>query len=688
MNEKLKTSIIYLKGVGEARAKLFAKLKIFTIYDLFLHLPASYIRRDKIQRICNLEVGTNVSIVLKVVSVDLRRIRKNRGQLNVVFSDGEDILLGTWFRFSKWLVDKLKPSDEVWLAGRVTQFRGVRQVVHPQIEILSKLKGDFWKNRVILPVYPTTKDLTMSTFRRVIYNGFKAYGVFIKESLPTRLLAKYRFPTLKDALRELHFPNENSRISKARFVYEELFYHQLMFAKSKKRRVSRKSGVKFHFENKLISELREKLPFQLTSAQVRVAKEIFSDMCSQRQMNRFIQGDVGSGKTIVVVFAILLCWSNSYQSVVLAPTEILAVQHFENIRKLLPKEIKIALVLGGESKEKKKTKREIEKKDVDVVIGTHALLEGDVLFKKLGLVVVDEQHKFGVVQRATLASKGVNVDTLSLSATPIPRSLAITLYGDLDISVIDEMPPHRGVVKTLWRSEGSLAKIYTSLKKQIKGGNQVYVVCPLVDESDKLNLQDAVNLYETLKNRVFLDYCVDIIHGRMSGAEKSAIMQRFKQKKIDVLVSTTVIEVGIDVPSANIMIIHHAERFGLSTLHQLRGRIGRGAKDAYCILVSYPPISPTAKVRLEAMVSTTDGFSIAETDLKLRGMGDIFGTKQSGLPNFRFANIVSDYNILSQARNDAFEMVEGDPKLQKAENRPAGEIYRALFKNREKLLNF
>ena len=688
MNEKLKTSIIYLKGVGEARAKLFAKLKIFTIYDLFLHLPASYIRRDKIQRICNLEVGTNVSIVLKVVSVDLRRIRKNRGQLNVVFSDGEDILLGTWFRFSKWLVDKLKPSDEVWLAGRVTQFRGVRQVVHPQIEILSKLKGDFWKNRVILPVYPTTKDLTMSTFRRVIYNGFKAYGVFIKESLPTRLVAKYRFPTLKDALRELHFPNENSRISKARFVYEELFYHQLMFAKSKKRRVSRKSGVKFHFENKLISELREKLPFQLTSAQVRVAKEIFADMCSQRQMNRFIQGDVGSGKTIVVVFAILLCWSNSYQSVVLAPTEILAVQHFENIGKLLPKEIKIALVLGGESKEKKKTKREIEKKDVDVVIGTHALLEGDVLFKKLGLVVVDEQHKFGVVQRATLASKGVNVDTLSLSATPIPRSLAITLYGDLDISVIDEMPPHRGVVKTLWRSEGSLAKIYTSLKKQIKGGNQVYVVCPLVDESDKLNLQDAVNLYETLKNRVFPDYCVDIIHGRMSGAEKSAIMQRFKQKKIDVLVSTTVIEVGIDVPSANIMIIHHAERFGLSTLHQLRGRIGRGAKDAYCILVSYPPISPTAKVRLEAMVSTTDGFSIAETDLKLRGMGDIFGTKQSGLPNFRFANIVSDYNILSQARNDAFEMVEGDPELKKAKNRPAGEIYRTLFKNREKLLNF
>lgn len=688
MNKELKTEIKYLKGVGPKKAKLLGKLGIFTINDLFLHLPTSYIKRNKVQKIADLEMNQNVSIILTVADIKVRHIKRGLKLLDVVFTDGVDFLIGKWFNFSYWILEKLKIEQKVWISGHITARVGLRQIVHPQIEILSKVKEDFWKTRSILPVYPSTKDLPMSTFRSIIYNGFKFFGQFIKETLPPNILKKYNFPTLKQSFRNVHFPAEGKPISRARFVFEELFYHQIMFAKSKRKRISKKSGIVFRNNNIYTNILKKNLPFELTNAQKKVIKEIFSDMNSSYQMNRFLQGDVGSGKTIVILFAILLAVANGYQTAILVPTEILSSQHYLTIDKFLPKGINLAQLGGGKSKSKDKIKKLLKDGEIGIIVGTHALLEDDIVFKNLGLVIIDEQHRFGVNQRKNLIKKGVNVDIITLSATPIPRSLAISLYGDMEISIINELPKERKLITTVLKKSTNLQQIYEALPNLIKKGNQIYVVCPLVKESEKLDLLDALNLYKKLKNKIFTNYKVELVHGKISLKEKNEIMKRFSSGKIDILVSTTVIEVGIDVPQANVMIIHHAERFGLSTLHQLRGRIGRGKEKSWCILVYYPPITQDAKLRLSVMEATCDGFEIAEKDLKLRGMGDIFGTKQSGIPAFKFANIVLDQDILKAARNEAFSIIEDDQNLKKPKNEIIKKNYNRFYSKKEELMKF
>ena len=431
----------------------------------------------------------------------------------------------------------------------------------------------------------------------------------------------------------------------------------------------------------------ERLAFELTSAQKRVIREIFADMCSEIQMSRLMQGDVGSGKTIVTLFAMLLAVENGHQAALMAPTEILAEQHYQNFTRLLePLSLKVVLLKGGNYKGKAELKEQIASGEAQIVLGTHALIQKDVAFHRLGLVVVDEQHRFGVEQRALLAAKDSHPDLLYLSATPIPRSLAMTVYGDLMVSQIDEMPPNRKSVLTYVRSDRKFDTVLSDVKKELDKGRQAYFVCPLVEESEKLALLDAQRLYDYLKNKVFTNCTIDLIHGRMANKVKDEIMQRFKAAETQILVSTTVIEVGVDVPNATVMVIEHAERFGLAQMHQLRGRVGRGADQAYCFLIAHQPQSSMARERLSIMSRSTDGFVIAEKDLELRGPGEMFGYEQSGLPEFRFANLVQDQAILALARTDAFDIVLQDPQLMRDEHKLLRKIYLSKYAKREELI--
>ncbi|MBN2460418.1 MAG: ATP-dependent DNA helicase RecG, partial [Candidatus Cloacimonetes bacterium] len=469
----------------------------------------------------------------------------------------------------------------------------------------------------------------------------------------------------------------------------ELFYHQLMLARCQKYYHRQERGIRFRLEKTHTTRLKQSLPFTLTGAQKRVIREIVEDMTSHRQMNRLLQGDVGSGKTIITLFAMLIAVENGYQGVLMAPTEILAEQHYRNFKKLLGNqpEIRITLLKGGNYRGKKADKQMIASGEMKIVIGTHALLQKDVAFSKVGFACIDEQHRFGVEQRAFLSRKNDNPDLLYLSATPIPRSLALTVYGDLDISILDELPPGRKPIMTVWKNSDQLEELHDDIRDQIKKGRQVYIVCPLIEESAKINLRDAETTFEEI-SRIFSEYRVALLHGRMNTAAKDEVMHDFKRGNIAILVSTTVIEVGIDVPNATIMVIEHAERFGLSQLHQLRGRIGRGAAESVCYLISHPPLSREARERLQTMVMTNDGFLIAEKDLELRGPGEFFGTEQSGLPAFRHANIVRDRDILHQARWQAFQIIEKDPEMASTENAILSRIYRENYQEREKLFYY
>jgi ATP-dependent DNA helicase RecG len=518
------------------------------------------------------------------------------------------------------------------------------------------------------------------------------YNEKIEETLPEYILEKYHFESRRTSLQKLHFtqhPQEVSKLKK-RYAFEELFYTQLMLTRSQYHHHQQKTGHNFELKKTYTTKLKNSLSYELTNAQKKVIREIVDDMNSERQMNRLLQGDVGSGKTIVTVFAMLLALENGFQAVLMAPTEILAEQHFHSISRLLNNqpEIRIALLKGGVSKAKNETKEQIKNGEIDIIVGTHALIQKDVEFKNAGFVAIDEQHRFGVEQRAELSRKNDHPDLLYLSATPIPRSLALTVYGDLDVSVIDEMPPGRKPIKTLWHNSEKSKIVFEQVEEQLKSGRQIYVVCPLIEESEKVDLLDAETLFETLSQKVYQQYKIALLHGRLKTAEKDAIMADFQQRKIDVLVSTTVIEVGIDVPNATVMIIQHAERFGLSQLHQLRGRVGRGAEKSYCYLIVYPPISEDGRERLQTMVETNDGFAIAEKDLELRGPGDFFGTEQSGIPTMKHANIVRDQKLLQQARIIAADIIAEDYNLELEKNLVLSKIYSAEYQERERLFNY
>jgi ATP-dependent DNA helicase RecG len=684
------TPVKYLKGVGEVRARQLGNVGIKTVLDLFEYFPRTYINRTCNPSILELIAGQNIALTTMISWVDERRTHKGKSILNVGVSDGRATLVCTWFSYPAKYLELFKPGSTLWVAGLLSEYNGQLQLMHPEFELVDDAdEADFWKQREYLPIYGLTGDLTQKFLRRLVYAAFEQYAAQIEENLPPDLLEKHGFPPRKAALQKMHFtlaPDEIGKV-RARFVYEEFFYSQLLWARHKQIHGQQLSGIRFENRKLLTSKLYRQLKFKLTGAQVRAVNEIFADMCSQKQMSRLLQGDVGSGKTIVTLFAMLLAVENGYQAALMAPTEILADQHYQNISKLLDGlQVKVAILKGGNYKGKAQVKADIQEGVADIVIGTHALLQSDIAFKKLGFVAVDEQHRFGVQQRAQLAKKDRHPDLLYLSATPIPRSLSLTVYGDLEVSVINEMPPGRKPVKTLVRSNQKIDLVYREVAAELEKGSQVYVVCPLIEESDKVDLLDAERMHKHISTKVFPHYNCVLMHGKMRSKEKDGIMLRFKAGEIRILVSTTVIEVGLDIPNASVMIVEHAERFGLAQLHQLRGRVGRGGQQAWCYLIEHFPISNIARERLDTLARTTDGFLIAEKDLELRGPGEYFGTEQSGLPQFRFAILIADQDVLKTAREDAFGIISRDSGLEDGSNALVKKVYEAQYADKEKLI--
>jgi len=685
----LQNNIQYVKGVGPKRAKLLHHLGIHTVKDILFYFPKDYINKITNKRIVDLKINDIASVRAKIVSYGyISKYKSARFQL--IISDGSGYLTCIWFKTTPWLEKQFEVGKEIIVLGRLKYYYNRLCMLHPDFEFVgSKSEESFWTKRNYLPLYPLTEGLTNKIFRKIILNVFKS-EFKISETIPENILIVQELLPINQALRKIHMPEVEDDItsSRKRFIFEELFYLQLMLAR-RKVHWHKSEGISMQIKKTYTTQLKNMLSFKLTSAQKRVLNEIVKDMKSPFQMNRLLQGDVGSGKTIIALFAMLLAIENGYQAAIMAPTEILATQHYFAIMEFLKKiDVKIGLLLGGNYKGKKKLKEHISTGEIDIVIGTHSLIQKDVVFRKLGIVIIDEQHRFGVIQRHSLTQKGQVPDKIVMSATPIPRSLALTVYGDLDVSVIDELPPNRKAVYTSWITEDKKPQVYNFTNKEISKGRQVYVVCPLVEESEKSYLRDATNTYEKLKSGVFRNHRVALLHGRMSNQEKDEIMHRFKDGRIDVLVSTTVIEVGIDVPNATIMLIEHAEHFGLSQLHQLRGRVGRGAFKSYCILAAYEPISEEALLRLNTMKETNDGFKISEIDLEIRGPGEFFGTEQSGMPRFRIANIVRDRQILETARKIAFDVISEDYYLKSEKNKLLREKYKTDYLKKERLFSF
>lgn len=680
----------FLKGVGEHRARQLANVGVRTVLDVMEYFPRDYIARKLYPAVKELEPGDRIALTTMISWVDERLTRSGKKLLNVGVSDGKATLICAWFHYPQSYLTLFKPGSLLWISGQLSDYNGQLELLHPEFEFVEEDGDlDFWKRREFLPVYALTGTLTQNFMRNLVYQAFESYAGRIGENLPPALLEKYRFPSRKVALQKMHFTTNPAEVPalRKRFVYEEFFYAQILWARHQHFHGHTAQGIAFENRRQLTSKLYAALPFKLTGAQKRVLREIVADMCSPRQMSRLLQGDVGSGKTIVTLFAMLLAVENGYQAALMAPTEILADQHYANVRRFLADlPVRVVLLKGGSYKGKAQAKTEINSGDADLIIGTHALLQGDISFDRLGLVAIDEQHRFGVIQRAILARKHSHPDLLYLSATPIPRSLSLTLFGDLQVSVIDELPPNRLPVKTIVRSNQKVDLVYHEVAKELARGSQVYIVCPLIEESDKVDLLDAQRLHQHVSTKIYPQYPCFLLHGRMPTRQKDEIMLRFKAGEIRVLVSTTVIEVGLDIPNASVMIVEHAERFGLAQLHQLRGRVGRGGQSAWCYLIEHLPTSNIARERLDTLVRTTDGFLIAEKDLELRGPGELFGTEQSGLPQFRFANLVLDQTVLNLAREDAFAIVAEDPELTLAQHSLLGEVYMRQYSAKEKLI--
>lgn len=684
------TQIKFLKGVGDARARSLAKLGIRRILDLMEHFPRCYISRSINPTLHEAKPGDHVAFTANISWVDTRTTKNGKKILNVGINDIRNTLTCSWFSYPVWYEKILIPGQKIWINGVISEFNGQLQMLHPEIEpVDDEAEDDWWKTRLCLPVYPATASLNQKALRRMVYQAFQDYASTIEENLPGFLIEKYGFHPRKAALQLMHF-SQNPELPQQilpRFAYEELFFAQILWARHQRYHNTQVEGICFENKRQLTTALKQRLPFELTGAQKRVIREIFEDMCSGIQMSRLVQGDVGSGKTVVALFAMLLAVENGCQAALMAPTEILAEQHFGTISTLLNgMDVKVALLKGGSYKGKAQMITDIAEGAYDIIIGTHALIQEKVGYKSLGFVAVDEQHRFGVQQRAALARKDRHPDLLYLSATPIPRSLSMTVFGDLEVSVIDELPPTRKPVVTLIRSEKKIDLVWADIKKELAKGRQAYVVCPLVEESDKVDLLDAQRLHMHLSEKVFRGTSCELMHGRMPARQKDEIMHRFKDGQIGILVSTTVIEVGVDVPNASVMVVEHAERFGLAQMHQLRGRVGRGAEQSYCYLIEHQPCSKVAGERLNTMASTTDGFVIAEKDLELRGPGEFFGTEQAGLPNFRFANLIRDQHLLRLAREDAFEIIAEDPDLEADEHQTLKKILTADLADKEKLI--
>ena len=662
----LTKNVQFIKGVGEARAKLLNKLGIFDLKDLITYYPRGYEDRSIPKKIEELVDGEEALIeVMPVTRVSEIRIRRNMTILKMNARDDSGVCQITWFN-QPYLRGMFRPGEYYRFYGKVSKKGSKVEMSSP---VYDKIEDSKNTGRII-PIYPSTYKLSQTVLRKIIENGLHELDGKIDESLPEYLVDEYGLLDLNSAINQIHFPDsfDDFNLARKRLVFEELISMQLALLALKNQYSKDVKGIAFSKDAKM-SDVINMLPFTLTKAQLRVLEEIDADMEREKPMNRLLQGDVGSGKTIVALIAAYKCVKCGYQAAIMAPTAILASQHLESFTEILKDTgIRCELLISGITKKKKEDiLRRLEAGEIDILIGTHALLEDNVVFKNLGLVVTDEQHRFGVRQRSVITQKGDNPDVLVMTATPIPRTLALILYGDLDISIIDELPPNRKKIETFAVTKGMDQRVNNFLKQQIDQGRQAYIVCPLVEENEEINAKSVLELAEHYKNEVFSEYRVEYLHGKMKPKEKDAIMEEFKNGNIDILISTTVIEVGVNVPNSNIMVVENAERFGLAQLHQLRGRVGRGEYQSYCIL-KYNGNSQVIRERMKVMTSTNDGFVISEKDLELRGTGEFFGTKQHGLPEFKIANLFEDIGTLKSVQAIAMKIINDDPKLEKEKN--------------------
>jgi ATP-dependent DNA helicase RecG len=661
---ELDRPIQFLKGVGPKRADLLKKMGILTARDLLFHVPHRYEDASTISKINALEPGMEATIIGRVVSKGVLPTRKGLRIFQAVVRDGSGLIECSW-PGQPFLDRVLKKGDLLLISGTVRFYHGRQFQPREFTVIASEGEDASEESGAIFPVYPATEGLTHRQVRNLIGDNLDPLLTAARDDDPLDEALRESAGVLPmwRALDQMHRPATlaEAEQGRRRLAFEELFFLQILHARARLEAVRQSEGIAFERLDHLVRPFYKSLPFALTGAQTRVLREINDDMAAPRRMNRLLQGDVGAGKTVVALFAMLRAVENGRQAALMAPTEILAEQHARTLTKLLGDLPASVVLLTGRlsTKQWKEVAYRIAVGDADIVVGTHALIQEAVQFHRLGFVVVDEQHRFGVKQRLALTEMGTTADTLVMSATPIPRSLALTLYGDLDISVLDERPPNRLPVRTALRNESARPKVLSFVREQVEQGRQAYFVYPLVEESEKLDLKSATEEFESLRT-LFPDLRLALIHGQMPGEEKDRVMRSFGAGEVDILVSTTVIEVGIDVPNATVMVVEHAERFGLSQLHQLRGRVGRGSEESFCILLS---AGGEHLERLRIFASTEDGFAIAEADMRLRGYGDLFGSRQSGLPAFRFADLEKDAALLSKARGEARRVVDEDPDL-------------------------
>jgi ATP-dependent DNA helicase RecG len=662
---RLDSDIQFVKGVGPRRSELLKSRNLRTVEDLLMHIPRAYQDRANFMRLDSLKVGQDAAIQAKVYRSRVIETRTRGRIFDVILTDG------TSFVHAKWFHGGYAQQTRAFAAGRLVvifgrvdfdKYESTFVFFNPEYELIEEGELSSLDIGRIVPIYEESGGITTRQFRRLVSSALNDLEENIDDPLPDEIRTANGFPDLKTALHRIHFPDKSDDLSRLnqrdspyhhRFIFEEFFLLELVFA-LRRHQARAVTGVRFHTDDRVREQVKRILPFHPTPAQKRVLKELVEDMKAPFPMNRLMQGDVGSGKTIVAFEAMVIAVENGYQAALMAPTEILAEQHYINAKRILaPLNYKIGVMRRGIKKaEREELLEKIAAGETNIVIGTHALVEEKTQFKRLGLVIIDEQHRFGVVQRLQLMAKGENPNTLVMTATPIPRTLAMTLYGDLDLSVIDELPPGRSPIRTSHATDQESERVYSTVRGELSNGRQCYFVYPLIEESEKIDLRSATEAFQKLSS-VFSGYRVALLHGRMKSEDKEAVMREFAAGEVHILVSTTVIEVGVDVANATVMVIEHAERFGLAQLHQLRGRVGRGGHQSLCILMTPHKITDVARQRIKAMVSSTDGFKLAEVDLQLRGPGEMAGTRQSGLPEFRNANLLTDSFLLSLAQKEA-----------------------------------
>ena len=671
----LNKDVKYVKTVGPNRVKLLNKLNIYTLKDLITYFPRDYEDRSKPKNLYECVDGEEV-LIEAMATGRINEMHKGRMTISrLIVKDQTGTCYITWFN-QGYLRDKFQAGRMYRFFGKISNKNGRLEMNSPVYDEIDQSKN----TGRIIPIYPLTYELKQSTLRKIMENGLAEVRGLLPETLPEYIIKENKLWNINSTIERIHFPVELSDFNKARerLVFEELLTMQLALLKLKNNYEHNTNGIQFD-KNAKMSDVINELPFKLTKAQLRVLEEIDNDMESNKSMNRLLQGDVGSGKTVVAMISAYKAVKSGYQATIMAPTAILASQHLEGFKQILDKfGIRCELLISSITKKKKEEiLHKLQAGEIDI-IGTHAILEENVIFKNLGLVVTDEQHRFGVKQRGKIASKGERPDVIAMSATPIPRTLALILYGDLDISIIDELPPNRKKIETYAVRKNMEERVNAFIRKQINEGRQAYIVCPLVEENEEMDLKSVIELAEKYKKETFSEYSVEYLHGKMKAKEKDEIMQKFNNGEIQILIATTVIEVGVNVPNASIMVIENAERFGLAQLHQLRGRVGRGEYQSYCIL-KYEGNGETVRQRMKVMCDTNDGFIISEKDLELRGSGDFFGTEQHGLPEFKIANLFEDIGTLKKVQRLAINIMEDDPLLENEVNKKLNELVKDKF---------